>query len=90
MGTDDCDAILSMAASAIRNSTTGKQARDRFIFVCNKMDAQDPEKEPYENDSLILGSLKSSIGPFSNSWNLSFKTSNLLFLFWFSIYLKEL
>lgn len=49
LGTDDCDAILSMAASAIRNSTTGKQARDRFIFVCNKMDAQDPEKEPYEN-----------------------------------------
>lgn len=46
--TDDCDAILSIAAQAMKNATTGKQARDRFIFVCNKMDAQDPEKEPYE------------------------------------------
>lgn len=55
LGTDDCDTILSMAASAIRNSTTGKQARDRFIFVCNKMDAQDPEKEPLEK---ILESIK--------------------------------
>lgn len=49
LGTDDCDAILSLAAQAMQNAKTGKQARDRFIFVCNKMDAQDPEKEPYES-----------------------------------------
>lgn len=46
--TDDCDAILKLAAEAMKNARTGKQSRDRFIFVCNKMDEQDPEKEPME------------------------------------------
>lgn len=49
LGTDDCDAVLSLAAQAMQNAKTGKRARDRFIFVCNKMDAQDPDKEPYES-----------------------------------------
>lgn len=57
--TDDCDAILSLAAQAMQNSTTGKQARDRFVFVCNKMDAQDPEKEPYDQ---ILNRIHSYLG----------------------------
>lgn len=48
LGTDDCDAILEIASEAMKNARTGKQARDRFIFVCNKMDEQDPEKEPME------------------------------------------
>ena len=45
LGTVDCDSVLEMAAQAMENARTGKQSRDRFIFVCNKMDEQDPEKE---------------------------------------------
>ncbi len=44
----DCDSILEIAAEAMRNARTGKQSRDRFIFVCNKMEEQDPEKESME------------------------------------------
>lgn len=47
--TGDCDQILSLVAQAMSNTTTEKHIRDRFIFVCNKMDAQNPETEPYEN-----------------------------------------
>lgn len=47
--TGDCDTILSMVAQAMENATTEKRTRDRFIFVCNKMDAQNLEKEPYES-----------------------------------------
>lgn len=55
LGTDDCDTILEIAAEAMKNARTGKQSRDRFIFVCNKMDAQDPEKEPQEK---VIDSIK--------------------------------
>ena len=48
LGTNDCDEILEIAAEAMKNARTGKQSRDRFIFVCNKMDEQDPVKEPME------------------------------------------
>lgn len=48
LGTDDCDTILEIVSEAMKNARTGKQSRDRFIFVCNKMDEQDPEKEPME------------------------------------------
>lgn len=47
--TGDNNQILSMVAQAMGDTTTAKHVRDRFIFVCNKMDAQNPEKEPYEN-----------------------------------------
>lgn len=53
--TGDCDQILSLVAKAMCNTTTNKQIRDRFIFVCNKMDAQNPETEPYDN---ILDEIK--------------------------------
>ena len=47
--TDDCDAILTLTANAMNNPLNGKKARDRFIFVCNKMDELDTEKETYED-----------------------------------------
>lgn len=53
--TGDCDQILSLVAKAMSNTTTDKHIRDRFIFVCNKMDAQNPETEPYDN---ILNEIK--------------------------------
>lgn len=53
--TEDCDRILNYISQAMKNTSLGKQARDRFIFVCNKMDAQDIEREPYDEviDKLI-------------------------------------
>lgn len=58
LGTDDCDAILETAAEAMKNARTGKQSRDRFIFVCNKMDEQDPDKEPMEQ---VIESIKNHL-----------------------------
>ena len=46
--TDDCDNILNFISQAMKRSSLGKQSRDRFIFVCNKMDAQDTDKESYD------------------------------------------
>ncbi len=48
LGTTDCDAVLELAAQSMKDARTGKQSRDRFMFVCNKMDEQDPEKEPMD------------------------------------------
>lgn len=56
--TGDCDNILSMVAQAMGNSEAEKSARDRFIFVCNKMDAQNPETEQYDE---IIGKIKKSL-----------------------------
>ena len=46
--TNDSDKILSKIAEAMKKSNNGKQSRDRFIFVANKMDTVDVAKEPYE------------------------------------------
>lgn len=56
--TGDCDQILSMVAQAIEHSASEKLARDRFIFVCNKMDAQNLEKEPYD---MIIEKIKKNL-----------------------------
>ena len=48
LGTDDMDDVFQKAARAMEDTKTGKQSRDRFIFVCNRMGDQDPENEPIE------------------------------------------
>lgn len=46
LGTNDDDNLLNYVAEQIRKG--GKQARDRFLFVVNKMDAFNPEEENIE------------------------------------------
>ncbi|KYH31390.1 GTPase Era [Clostridium tepidiprofundi DSM 19306] len=43
LGTDDDSALLSAVADAMK--VGGKQSKDRFIFVINKVDQFDPDKE---------------------------------------------
>ncbi len=43
IGTNDDDYLLTKVANAMK--VGGKQSRDRFIFVANKVDAVDPDKE---------------------------------------------
>ena len=46
-GTYDSEEILSQIADEMQRSSNGKQSRDRFLFVANRMDDFDPTKEPY-------------------------------------------
>lgn len=46
LGTNDDDNLLKYVAEQIKKG--GKQARDRFLFVINKMDAFDPGSEKIE------------------------------------------
>lgn len=46
LGTNDDDSLLNYVAEQIKKG--GKQARDRFLFVINKMDAFNPEEENIE------------------------------------------
>lgn len=46
LSTNDDAALLSYVSEQIRKG--GKQARDRFLFVINKMDSFDPENEDIE------------------------------------------
>lgn len=46
LGTNDDDSLLNYVAAQIKKG--GKQARDRFLFVINKMDAFNPEEESIE------------------------------------------
>jgi hypothetical protein len=43
LGTDDDKRLLGLVSDAMKAG--GKQAKDRFLFVANKMDSFDPEKE---------------------------------------------
>lgn len=60
LGTNDSNIILKKIANAMKNSTNGKQSRDRFLFVANRMDEFDTEKEKYEDviENTILEQLK--------------------------------
>lgn len=62
LGTTDSNIILQKIANAMKNSTNGKQSRDRFLFVANRMDEYDISKEPYEEviEKTILPQLESN------------------------------
>lgn len=62
LATNDSDIILRKIASAMQNSTNGKQSRDRFLFVANRMDEFDVSNEPYEDviKDIILPQLASN------------------------------
>lgn len=47
-GTNDSVEILSMIAEEMKKSSNGKQSRDRFLFVANRMDDFDAEEEPFD------------------------------------------
>lgn len=51
----DCDSLLESIATTINTSSVGKRARDRIMFVCNKMSELDPDKESTED---ILDKIK--------------------------------
>lgn len=49
VSTNDNAKILKKIAEAMKRSMNGKQSRDRFLFVANRMDDVDPDREPYKN-----------------------------------------
>lgn len=54
LGTNDDKKLLNLVAETMRKG--GKQSKDRFIFVINKMDAFDPEKG--ENIASVISNVK--------------------------------
>ena len=62
LGTNDSNIILKKIAGSMKNSNNGKQSRDRFLFVANRMDEYDVSKEPYEEtiENVILPQLASN------------------------------
>ena len=62
LGTNDSNEILRKISRSMRNSNNGKLSRDRFLFVANKMDGFDLDKEPYEEviENTILPQLASN------------------------------
>ena len=62
LGTNDSNTILQKIANAMVNSEKGKQSRDRFLFVANRMDEFDVLEEPYEEviENTILPQLASN------------------------------
>ena len=62
LGTNDSNIILKKIANAMQNSTNGKQSRDRFLFVANRMDEFDVAEEPYKEviENTILPQLASN------------------------------
>lgn len=49
VSTEDNARILKKIADAMRKSAKGKQSRDRFLFVANRMDDVDTDRESYES-----------------------------------------
>lgn len=62
LGTNDSNVILRKISNSMKNSVNGKQSRDRFLFVANRMDEFDVAKEPYEDviNNTILPQLASN------------------------------
>lgn len=58
VSTQDNARILQKIADAMKRSAKGKQSRDRFLFVANRMDDVDPSKESYES---IVETIKKSL-----------------------------
>lgn len=57
--TNDGNSILTMISNAMKISANGKQSRDRFLFVANKMDEVDVDKESYES---MIETIKDELG----------------------------
>lgn len=80
LGTNDSNIILQKIANAMRNSTNGKQSRDRFLFVANRMDEFDVSEEPYEDviEKTILPQLASNGITEPNLFLASAQTAKLI------------
>lgn len=80
LGTNDSNIILQKIANAMKNSTNGKQSRDRFLFVANRMDEFDVSDEPYEEviENTILPQLASNGITEPNLFLASAQTAKLI------------
>lgn len=80
LGTNDSNIILKKIANAMKNSTNGKQSRDRFLFVANRMDEFDVSEEPYEEviEKTILPQLLSNGIAEPNLFLASAQTAKLI------------
>lgn len=80
LGTNDSNLILKKIANAMQNNTNGKQSRDRFLFVANRMDEFDVAKEPYEEviENTILPQLASNGITEPNLFLASAQTAKLI------------
>lgn len=80
LGTTDSNIILKKIANAMKNSTNGKQSRDRFLFVANRMDEFDVSQEPYEEviENTILPQLASNGITEPNLFLASAQTAKLI------------
>jgi GTPase Era involved in 16S rRNA processing len=80
LATNDSNIILQKIANAMQNSANGKQSRDRFLFVANRMDDFDVSKEPYEEviEKTILKQLASNGITEPNLFLASAQTAKLI------------
>ena len=80
LGTNDSNIILQKIANSMRNSSNGKQSRDRFLFVANRMDEFDVSEEPYEEviENTILPQLASNGITEPNLFLASAQTAKLI------------
>lgn len=79
LATKDNATILDKIARAMKRSMNGKQTRDRFLFVANRMDDVDPAKEHYEDmRAAILKELKEKEITEPNLYFVSARTAKLL------------
>ena len=80
LGTNDSNIILQKIANAMQNSNNGKQSRDRFLFVANRMDEFDVSEEPYEEviENTILPQLASNGITEPNLFLASAQTTKLI------------
>lgn len=80
LGTNDSNIILQKISNAMQNSTNGKQSRDRFLFVANRMDEFDVSEEPYEEviENTILPQLASNGITEPNLFLASAQTAKLI------------
>jgi len=80
LGTNDSNIILQKIANSMKNSANGKQSRDRFLFVANRMDEFDVSEEPYEEviENTILPQLASNGITEPNLFLASAQTAKLI------------
>ncbi|MCM1166933.1 MAG: dynamin family protein [Lachnospiraceae bacterium] len=80
LSTNDSNIILGKIANAMKNSSNGKQSRDRFLFVANRMDDFDTSDEPYEEviENTILPMLERNGIVSPNLFLVSAQTAKLI------------
>lgn len=79
VSTEDNARILERIAEAMKRSVNGKQSRDRFLFVANRMDDVDTDKESYDDMVKSITASLNAVGIYTpNLFLVSARTAKLI------------